>query len=245
MADLKTRLDFAFTVPQLPDGKALTVDELERTILKELEDGSSSEKQALWNLAVLYNKTNRHGQAVECMSKFSAIADDPEEEASCYLAMGQLREQVQDYAAALIYYRAAFGMKPGNTATWYWINNNLGYCLIQLGQFKEAEGHLKAALAIDPKRPNAFKNLGLALLGQMEHGKAAECFVRATQVNASDARSLAHLERMVDAHPQLFSEVPDLQHKLDACRKAVAHAASQQPDFNAHWKRLREQQKKS
>src|SRR5262245_8939295 len=112
MADRKTRLDFAFTVPPLPDGEALTVDELERTILKELEDGSSSKKQALWNLAVLYSKTNRHGQAVECMSKISVIADDLEEEASCYLAMGQLREQVQDYEAATTYYRAAFGMKP-------------------------------------------------------------------------------------------------------------------------------------
>lgn len=245
MADPKTRLDFAFTVPQLPDGEALTVEELERTILKELDDGScASEKQALRNLAVLYSKTNRHGQAVECMRKCSVIADDPEEEASCYLALGQLQEQIQDYEAAVTYYRAAFGMHSGNTATWYWINNNLGYCLIQLGQFKEAEGHLRAALAIDANRPNAFKNLGLAQLGQWQHAKAAECFLRATQVDAADARSLNHLQELVDAHPELLDEVPDLHHKLDACRKAVEHAASHQPDFAAHWEMLRARQKK-
>ena len=158
--------------------------------------------------------------------------------------MGQLREQIADYEGAARYYRGAFGLQPRRTDLWYWINNNLGYCLIQVGRFKEAEGHLKVALAIDSNRSNAFKNLGLALLGQKESAKAAEYFVLATQANASDPRSLTHLEQLLDADPELLVEVPDLQHKLDACRKAVEHAASQQPDVGARWNELRAQQKK-
>lgn len=233
-----------FTVSELPDGQAVTSEEMERALLAELEEDRSPQAQTLWNLAILYSRTDRHDRAIECMNRVSTMADGSEEEASCYLAMGQLREQIGDYENAARYYRGAFGLKPRDTDLWYWINNNLGYCLIRLCQFKEAEGYLKSAVAIDPRRSNAFKNLGLALAARKEYAKAAEYLVRATQVNAADPRSLTHLEQLVVAHPDLMVEVPDLQEKLDACREAVEHAASVQPDFDAHWKKLRERQEK-
>jgi tetratricopeptide (TPR) repeat protein len=240
MPDRKAPLEFRFTVDTLPDGQAVTAEEMERLILADIEDSGGTSKQALWNLATLYSRTSRHDDALDCIRKLTAMAEDSEERASCVLAMGQLQEQQDDFESAVRYYRSAFDLGPESTVTWYWINNNLGYSLIQIGKHEEAEGYLRAALTIDPSRPNAFKNLGLSLQGQEEHAQAAECFVLATQADASDNRSLKHLEGLVTENPEVLIALPDLQEKLEACRQAVREAASAQPDFHAHWMRLRE-----
>lgn len=78
-------------------------------------------------------------------------------------------------------------------------------------------------------------------LGDVE--RAAELFVAATQADASDARSLAHLEALVEAHPALLVDVPSLSDVLEACRKAVELAREQQPDYDAHWAKVRQAQK--
>lgn len=237
MADL----EFRFTIDVLPDGTALTAEEMERFILAKLEDSGGTSKQALWDLASLYSQTGHNDRALDCIQRLVAIADDVEERASCVLAMGQLHERVGDFAEAARFYRVALDLTPGSTTTtWYWIHNNLGYSLNQLGQHEEAAALLRSAIAIDPSRPNAFKNLALALVGQQQHAAATEYFLRATQTNAADPRSLNHLEELIAAHPELLLAVPDLQTKLEACRVAVHNAAAAQPDFNAHWTRLRQ-----
>jgi len=230
---------FEFTIADVPAGRALTAEEMERLLLQALEKSGGTSKQVLWELARVYSGANRHDEALACLQKIVASTDVREDQASCYLGMGQLHEQLGDFAAAVRYYRTAFSLQPQNTATWYFINNNLGYSLIQLGQFDEAEPYLHAAVAIDPDRANAHKNLGLALLGQGAHAKAAQRFVSATRANAADSRSLGHLEELVARHPEVLDEVRGLGDELDACRKAVAMAASQQPDFEAHWKERR------
>ncbi len=226
------------TDPKTP----LEVDEVEREILERLENDSSSRKQALWELAFLYSHTGRHEKSLECMNKLAVLTDGSEERASCYLAMGGFREHANDFEGAVGYYSAAFGMEPGDTTTWYWINNNLGYSLVQLSRCQEAEPYVQRAIAIDPARPNAFKNLGLAFLGQDRHAEAADYFVRATQVNAADGRSLGHLEQLVAAHPELLAEVPGLGNRLNACRVAVREVAAVQPNLRDHWNKLQKRQ---
>ncbi len=78
-------------------------------------------------------------------------------------------------------------------------------------------------------------------LGNIE--KAAALFVAATQVNASDSRSLAHLDALLEAHPVLEIDVHGLRDQVEACRMAVKIAREQQPDFEAHWEKMRENQK--
>jgi len=98
--------------------------------------------------------------------------------------------------------------KPEVRDTCYWLNNNLGYSLLQLDRPREATAYLDTAVAADPGRPNAYENLGLAhsLLG--DFARAAECFVVTTQVNAADPRSVRHLEELVEAHPGLLARFP-------------------------------------
>jgi tetratricopeptide (TPR) repeat protein len=236
-------LEFRFTIPTPPDGVAVTLEEYERAVLERLEKDSSSRKQGLWDLSVIYSATDRQEQSLECLKKLAVLTDGSEERARCYLAMGAQRERVQDFEGAVAYYNAAFELEPQNTTAWYWINNNLGYSLVQLGRCQEAEAYLHRAVAIDQARPNAFKNLGLALLGQDRLKEAADHFVRATQSDASDPRSLGHLDQLVSAHPELLVEVPDLGGRIQDCREAVRLAAAAQPDLEKLWKTLRKRQK--
>jgi tetratricopeptide (TPR) repeat protein len=237
-------LQFRFTVPIPPNGLAVTVEECERLILERLEKDSSSRKQSLWDLSVIYSVTDRQERSLECLKRLAVLTEGPEERARCYLAMGAQREQVGDFEGAVGYYRAAFETEPQNTNAWYWINNNLGYSLVQLGRCRESEAYLHRAMAIDQDRPNAYKNLGLAFLGQDRLKECADCFVRATQADASDRRSLDHLVQLVSAHPELLAEVPDLGRKIEDCRQAVLLAATAQPDFRGQWERLRKSQRK-
>jgi tetratricopeptide (TPR) repeat protein len=152
-----------------------------------------------------------------------------------------LQEQLGDFEAAAHFYGGGLELSPGPGDTWYWLNNNLGYSLIQLGRFSEALACLEAAIAIDSTRPNAHKNLGLAHEQLGTYALAAGCFVKATQVNASDPRSLQHLETLIAAHPEVLADVPGLAETLTDCQRAVAFATAQQPDVQAHWQRLRDQ----
>jgi tetratricopeptide (TPR) repeat protein len=133
-------------------------------------------------------------------------------------------------------------MEPCAQGTWYFIHNNLGFSLNQVGEHEAAVPYLEVAVEIDPARPNAYKNLALSFqaLGDVE--RAAELFIAATKADASDARSLAHLEVLVESHPALLVDVPSLSDALEACRKAVELAKAQRPDFDAHWDKVRKAQ---
>ena len=237
-------LHFRFSIQGLPEGEALTGSEMEQRLLESLDASGGKSPEALWSLAGLYQQTGRLDAATGCIQRYIELADDPEEIGSGHLALGQIEEMRGDFAAAARRYREALSLEPCDTPTWYFIHNNLGYALNQMGEHEAAIPYLQTAVSIDPGRANAYKNLGLAheALGDFE--KAAELFINATQVNAADSRSLAHLIAMVEAHPELVVDVPELDDRIEFCTKAVEMAREQQPDFESHWAKLRAAQKR-
>jgi len=237
---MKDKLLFQFSVGKVPQGEAITSEEAEARLLARLDQRGGQCSDTLWSLAVLYSRTDRLADTRNCLDRLLALAQDLEERAHCILAMGQLMEKYRDYEGAVKYYRQAFEMEPCRTEVWYFINNNLGFSLNQIGMYQEAESFLKAAIVIDPCRPNAHKNLGLCHVGLGDFAFASRCFVEATQVNASDGRSVKHLEDLVLAHPELLVDEKDMAEELEACRKAVEVARAQQPDWQAEWKKRRE-----
>ena len=81
---------------------------------------------------------------------------------------------------------------------------------------------------------------GPAARAARRYALAAGCFIKATEANASDPRSLRHLETLIAAHREVLADVPGLAETLTECRRAVAFATAQQPDARAHWQRLRD-----
>lgn len=235
-------VDFRFSIRPIPQGEALTFAELEARFLKELEAKGGKCVQSLLNLAKLYSGTKRHDEGFRYLERLLELSDDPEEHGGYYLALGCHMEQIRDYHGAVRFYRRALAMEPCRNKIWYYIHNNLGYSLIQLQDYDGAIPYLRRAVEIDPDLPNAYKNLGLAFEAKGNFPEAAELFVAATQADASDPRSLAHLENLIAFRPELEVDLPDLLSRLEACRKAVKIARTHQPDLQAIWERDRKRQ---
>jgi tetratricopeptide (TPR) repeat protein len=197
----------------------------------------------MWALICFYTMSQAKAAKVEdYIHRFLEQAEDPEHKGAAMLALGQYAERIGDFSTAVRHYRTAVSLEPCSTFLWYFIHNNLGYSLIQVGEHEQAVACLRTALKIDPSHSNAYKNLALALQALGELQEAAMLFVAATQVNASDGRSLRHLEELVESHPELLVDVPELGEQLEACRKAVQTAHSLQPDVQAYWQQMRESQ---
>jgi len=214
------RLDFRFQIPQPPKGPLieLTPAETESILIKNVTDAGDDPQKALWQLAQFYKVNKQHEKALERLRQLIALLPDPESRAKCVFTMGQAMEQVGDYAAAVRYYKEAFALEPASTFTWYFIHNNLGFSLNTLGHFAEGEEYCRKAIQIDPNRPNAHKNLGIALAGQGRPREAARAYVTATQANAVDERAFGLLENLLKQHPELEYEFQD---EVDFCREAI------------------------
>jgi len=241
---MNKNFDFRFSFEPLPPpgAEATTVEEGIQDLLKRLDARGGKCLDTLGNLADLYSGSGEFDKASECMQRFIELTDDPEKLGIGHLVLGGIEEKRGDFAAAAQRYRVALAMEPCSTYAWYLIHNNLGYSLNQLKEYSAAIPYLQTALEIDPGRPNAYKNLGLAYeaLGELE--QAAELFITATQVNAADSRSLKHLISLVEAHPTLEVDIPNLRERIEACEKAVEVARQHKPDFDKYWDQLRAEQ---
>jgi len=227
---MKQDFDFSFSIPRMPTGPvvALSAEEAENMLLQKLAKSKAAPTRALRQLAYFYSSSQQHEKALARLRQLMDLLPNPEDKAACVLNMGATMESAGDFAAAVRYYKEASALEPAETATWYLIHNNLGFSLNKLGRFAEGEAYCREAIKIDAARPNAFKNLGIALDGQGEYREAARCFVAATQADAADERALHLLEDLIQQHPELEYEFQDA---IAACREAVEYVKTQTPEM--------------
>jgi tetratricopeptide (TPR) repeat protein len=222
---------------QLPD-QPLSWEEEEQRLLQELERTGGRKGWVLRSLVQLYREAGRLDDAMVCVRRLVESASSLEARAGAYLMWGQSYEQERDYEAAVRVYRLGFALEPVDSDVWYFLNNNLGYSLIQLGRHAEAEPYLRAATQINGSRANAFKNLGLALWGLQRLTEAAEQFVRATEINPSDPRAFWHLEQLVGKNPGLLGDQPGLRQQVKDCCRTVRTTFKLNPGLREHWRRI-------
>src|SRR5580658_9654295 len=238
--NMEKPLNFRFELPRPPVGPLVEVSskEMENLLLRKLEESENNPTQPLWQLALFYKQTRQNGKALTRLQELLPLLPEPEERAKCVLTLGQTMEQTGQYSAAVGYYKQALALEPMHTWTWYFVNNNLGFSLNVMDRFAEAEPYCRKALATDPNRPNAYKNLGLSLAGQGQYREAAQCYVAATQVNAADPRAFHLLMDLLKNHAELEY---DFQPAASGCRKAVEAAARQveamKPVIHRGWKK--------
>ena len=130
-------------------------------------------------------------------------AESDDLKAVCFLSLGQMCEQANDFGNAEIWYRKAHDLPPGVGHTWYFLHNNLAFCLNRAGRHEEAAELCRISIAIDPNRHNAFKNLGIALKGTESFAQAADAFRRAHEICPEDPRALVLLEQLRASHPEV------------------------------------------
>lgn len=146
----------------------------------------------------------------------------PQIKAECYLEMGKLCERSRKYQAAADNYSKAFTLPQEENETWFFLNNNLGYSLNQIGRHVKAESYCRRAIAIDPLRYNAHKNLGLSLRGQGKYRDAVASLLEAAKLAPGEPRAMGHLEEMFECRPELYRQIFGIaKGGLEALRKAI------------------------
>jgi len=194
-----------------PDGATVDVEDTEEmakrvAALKEEQEGM---RNVLLDLGGTCLQEGYREAGVVYVGKAMALANDSMNVGVC-LRIGLWLESLQDFESAARIYALAVGGGPGRADYWYFVHNNLGYCLNMCGRFAEAEPYCRTAIGIAPETHNAYKNLGLSLAGQRQYAEAARQFMKAFETCPGDTRSFAHLEDMLLSHPETAAEVPDI-----------------------------------
>ena len=187
--------------------RRVSVEEAEAILVERIRVAQKALDDAVWNLVVLYNRTGQKEKARQYLEQLLASTEDPGVRALFLLSLGQLLEGLDEFEGAIEAYTQALALEPANREVWYLINNNLGYCLSHVGRHTEAEILCRRAIEIDPARPNAYKNLGIAHERLGHVAEAARCYRRAASICPRDTRAQRHLEGLLARHPALAEEL--------------------------------------
>jgi tetratricopeptide (TPR) repeat protein len=162
---MSDELHFTYRVAVKPDAPLveLSAIEAEKVLRKRLEAERDRPADALWNLAVFYNRSLQHDKAEESNQQIKDLSPGAAVDAQCLLAFGQMCEMMGDYPAAVRYYLQGIAAEPVDRGIWFFLHNNVGYSFNQVGRFDRGEEFCRRAISIDSTRSNGFKNLGLAL----------------------------------------------------------------------------------
>lgn len=220
-----------------PENRRLTVEQAEEELLRRLNQAENDLRETLYNLTTLYKQTRQTEKALPLMQRLIDLARGPGEKAQFLLTYGQLMEGMHDFQKAVEYYSRAHALEPVDQSIWYFINNNLGYSLNQLGQFREAESFCREAIKTDPERYNAYKNLGIAQEGLGRFAEAALSYLASIRANAGDPRAFNHLSDLLRAHPGLPSQDARLEAEMRRCEETTPLAAEALRTLRAQYKR--------
>jgi len=229
---------YSFSIPEFPPtgSKALKAQEAEEYLLNKIKSHEQDLKNAKLDLIIFYQKVRRFEPALEIIKELLNMAENNEEKAHYYLTFGQFMEEEENFAAAVEYYTQASLIGQSNTEMRYFINNNLGYSLNKLGKFEEGEKYCRKAIEINPRRNNAYKNLGISLEGQCHYEEAAYYYVQATKIESIDPRATGHLQDLLERHPEILEKNPGLSKDLENCQKAVKFAQKSVSKMRDDWK---------
>jgi tetratricopeptide (TPR) repeat protein len=206
-----------------PDGKIIPIEDADGmySFLVGRSESAEKLKEMLWGLVQECMGKGKTEAAYAYFDKVLSLADTSGEKVSCLAEMAVICETLRNFQAAAETYSRALELPQEPNETLYFLNNNLGYCLNQMGRHAEAEKYCRAAIDIAPDHHNAHKNLGVALQCLGKYADAARCFIHAEKMCPRDSRALKHLEVLIAAHEEILEEIPDLLIQLSECHKAV------------------------
>ena len=203
----------------VPGGEFIALEDVDRmcAYIASVYDSAEKMRKLIGSLAMECVSHGMHAAACGYLGKWLALLEVARPKADCLLKMGQMMEQAGDFEKALGHYTEAFDFPQGENDTWYFLNNNRAYCLNMLRRHGEAEGFCRAAIEIEPRRCNAWKNLGVSLQGQGRLAEAALSYCEATERGPSDPRAFRLLEDLLMAHSELIEQNPVIKERYGKC----------------------------
>lgn len=195
--------------------------ESENILLNRLKDSAEDSEKTILELVFLYEKAGEHMKAVPYLQQLIANTQDADKVARYYLNLGQLMEQAEKYESAVSYYSQALSIETKDKRVWYFIHNNLGYCLTVLGRYDEAGDFLVKAMNIDATFPNAYKNGGILLENEGKFNDAVQFYMLAVMANPYDTRALKHLNNLLLRHPELQVDMNSFNEMVEERKKSM------------------------
>lgn len=150
-------------------------------------------------------------EALEIIERLKQSSEGNEKKGHYAFFKGCVFEMVGDYQAAVQAYGTGLSFEPRDGRTWYFLHNNLGYSLIKLCKFQEAEYYCKEAIRINKGVYNGFKNLGLALEGQGRILEAAMVLAASPLGLPGSKNSWLLLSELQERNPDLKESAPILR----------------------------------
>jgi tetratricopeptide (TPR) repeat protein len=207
----------------LPDGTTVALENVEamsRAVAGLCAGDPDAAVRMLCTCALDIHEAGLPGLVPEYLARARAAGGSDEGTARAILGLGVDLERADDHPAAAACYASAMDLPEREPFTWYFLHNNLGYCLNAQGEFAGAVVHCLAAVRVDPDRHNAFKNLGIALQGLGRVDEAAGCFRHACILGPEDGRSRRHLADLL--YGGRLDAVPDLGARAGNAKRARA-----------------------
>jgi tetratricopeptide (TPR) repeat protein len=149
------------------------------------------------------------------------------ERAIACLAHGEVAEAKEQWELALEHYGMGLSLSPKESRTAYLLFSNAGHCLNRLGFYADAESYCRRAIAIDSKRHEAYRNLGISLQGQGNLRGAAWAWVEAIKATPSDPLAVDLLKHLLNERPSLLLQCPWIEQELLATLGILSMAGSQ------------------
>jgi tetratricopeptide (TPR) repeat protein len=188
-----------------------------------------------FNLALAYSLMGKNSEAIQEYKKTLELEPDLYQ-AELNLGISLLREKQPAEAVRYLTPAAA------QNANQYRANYYLAAALLGAGDFAKGEQFYMAALAIDPKSPDAELGLGHALAGENKLEDAAVHFKKAAELNADYRDNLLELASMYETAKQTeqaiaiyqqFPENPGAQERLGELLLKAGKPADAIPRFEA------------
>ena len=147
------------------------------------------------------------------LEEAARLLDQPilagEQDAALYSALGHIRYELRDYAAAAAAYGQLAELEPGHRTAAF----NLAVCQGNLKEWKTAAGYFRTALEIDSARGDALLGLGISLIHDGRPAEAVEA---------------------IDKYLGLF---PDSEQAIFA-KAVILHQTGRAADAVEHYRRL-------
>jgi tetratricopeptide (TPR) repeat protein len=167
-----------------------------------------------WNFMTVKTPTRINSPEREELLKLVREVNNPGAKAFALMKLGSFDEKQEDWVNAVDTYTKAVEAGSPDPFIHYYANNNLGFSLIQLNRFDDAERYCAAAINIDENRYNAHKNLGLVRQGQERWLEAAFCFAEAYRLCRQNKRSWHLLSALMTAHPEILKQSEELRTRI-------------------------------
>lgn len=117
--------------------------------------------------------------------------------------------------------RKAAELNPGYINTWI----NLGYALMELGEYPEAMKAYEQALKIDPKSSETLCNIGVVGMRTNDHGLAERASIQALSINPKYVNAALNLARTYSRTNRLSECMLLLRYVLHLIPRSVAALA--------------------